>query len=70
MRRGDKVDAVPKKDVFDFLDTEDGAAMSFWLMMRKKNPKITLEESQKIMSDVSLAEALSARDELTVGKSE
>ncbi len=62
LRKGDAVDVVTRKEVMEYLDTREGAAMSIWMMLRKKDAGMTLARATEIMSEVSTAEALKKRD--------
>jgi hypothetical protein len=65
MRKGGKVDAVTRQDVFDFLNTREGAAMSIWMMVRKTKPDATIADAEKILAECATAEGDRKRAEDT-----
>lgn len=56
-------DGVTSRQVFEWLDTQDGTEFSVWLMLRKGTPGLTREQVHKVIDGVSLADMQSARDE-------
>jgi hypothetical protein len=66
IKKGDREAAVTNRDAWDYLDTSEGSDMTWWLIMRKKRPEVTLAQAKQIMREVSLADSLAARDELSV----
>jgi hypothetical protein len=63
MRKKPNVDRVTAADVQKFLTTREGAAMSLWLMMRKHDDSLTLEDVEGIFADCAEAEMQRKVDE-------
>lgn len=56
MRKKKTVDKVTGDDVREFLNTREGATMSLWLMLRKHQPDLTVEDVTAIFNDCATAD--------------
>jgi hypothetical protein len=63
MRKGDEEAKLPRHEVADWLDTQEGF---FWTMQRalaKDYPSVTADDVKEMFKTLSLAEALKIRDD-------
>jgi hypothetical protein len=65
LRKEAEVSKISMSEVRDYLDTREGAIHSIWIVLRRQKPDLTREEVTQLFRDVSTAEALKRRDEVS-----